>query len=1086
MDQKLPENQTKPADEPVNLPQEPPIEDLPEQPPVEDVYIKFFNEVGKDDIGMVGGKIASLGEMTQNLQRLDLKVPYGFAVAVDAYSLILDYNTIEINGKQKTLREYIHDQVTAIDRELKSEIPDDILIVKKTMIGIRKAIEKARYPSKLRRQILTAYRTLEKKTGGSVYAVRSSATAEDLPNASFAGQQDTYLNIYGDQEILDHILRCMASTFTTRATQYRQRVGFDHFSVKLSVAVQEMAGGLAGVQASGVMFSIDPDSGNQNFVTIRGTYGLGEIIVQGKEVGDEWKVFKHSPLGLQITSRTRVPKRIQLVTIEAAEEMGYEVNQNVGTIEIPVPIEMQNMLCLTDDQVEQLAKFALNIANHYGRPMDIEWVLGKDQHIYVVQARPETVESQKGDTEQVFYLIEDTKALLDEDRLIDESGIAIGRRIGCGPIKIIKNIVNAWKLKRGDILITEETNPDWTTYLEHLGGVVTERGGPTCHAAIVSREQGIPCIVGADSIIAKMEQYLETDSAHKYVDEDKKSTITIECSQGVARIWKGQAVFDSDRVDFGQLPETQTQILVNLGIPNGALSAGKHPDGTGLARLEFIIGDQILVHPKALQNYSQLQNSLKTMQGQKNNIRDIKGHALEENDQLILDMKKLKETIEQINRATEGYGRSPEDFYVQKLAEGIATIAGAIWKELPNGKIAPAVVRMSDFKTNEYRGLVGGWLYEEDEHNPMIGFRGASRYVHDSFKSAFRLECRAVLRARSWGLKNIIPMIPFVRSPAEAIEVQKIMAEEGLIREEIVQAVMEKYSWSRDKIKRSRARDKEGLVREAVFDFITNEDVPRKYEIGSHLKIYMMAEVPSNFVLAEEFVRLFDGFSIGSNDLTQLVYGKDRDNEILVQSAIKYHYTANSKAITKLIAQLIDTAHAYTNTLGVALPRKVGICGQAPSDFPEFLQFLVSKGIDSISLNFDTYAKGRVNCYRTESIENKVQEEFRASAYELLASFDAFLADIRIPRGRMRYLQQMLTQTNKRDDKLWEIVKKFNRVYETHSEHLEIFMEQIQTQQDIHKVVRDYEKILAERTEIDALIAYSAQRWSAYTQKTGD
>ncbi len=1075
MDQKIPENKTKPADAIVNPPPE---------PPVKDVYIKFFNEVGKDDIGMVGGKIASLGEMTQNLQSLDLKVPYGFAVSVDAYSLILECNTIEIDGQHKTLRDFIHDQLTAIDRELKSENPDDILIVKKNMIGIRKAIEKARYPSILRRQILTAYRTLEKKTGGSVYAVRSSATAEDLPDASFAGQQDTYLNIYGDQEILDHILRCMASTFTTRATQYRQRVGFDHFNVKLSVAVQEMAGGLAGIQASGVMFSMDPDSGNQNFVTIRGTYGLGEIIVQGKEVGDEWKVFKHSPLGLQITSRTRVPKRIQLVTIEAAEEMGYDVNQNVGTIEIPVPLEMQNTLCLTDDQAEQLAKYALNIANHYGRAMDIEWVLSNDQHLYVVQARPETVESNKGDTEQVFYLIEDIKTLLDEDRLIDDSGIAIGRRIGCGPIKIIKNIVDAWKLKRGDILITEETNPDWTTYLEHLGGVITERGGPTCHAAIVSREQGIPCIVGAESIIAKMEQYLETDAAGQYIDEDKKSTITIECSQGVARIWKGQAVFDSDQVDFGLLPETQTQILVNLGIPNGALSAGKHPDGTGLARLEFIIGDQILVHPKALQNYSQLQNSLKKMQGEKHQIREIKGHGLVESDQLIIDIQKLTETLNQIDRATEGYGRSPDDFYVQKLAEGIATIAGAIWKEFPTGEIAPAVVRMSDFKTNEYRGLVGGWLYEVEEHNPMIGFRGASRYVHDSFKSAFRFECRAVLRARSWGLKNIIPMIPFVRSPSEAIEVQKIMAEEGLIREEIVQAVMEKYSWSRDKVKRQSKE--EGLVREAVFDFIANEDVPRKYEIGSHLKIFMMAEVPSNFVLAEDFVRLFDGFSIGSNDLTQLVYGKDRDNEILVQSAIKYHYTANSKAIMKLIAQLIDTAHDYTNTLGVALPRKVGICGQAPSDFPEFLQFLVSKGIDSISLNFDTYAKGRVNCYRTESIENKIQEEFKASAYELLASFDAFLADIRIPRGRMRYLQQMLKQTNKRDDKLWEIVEKFNQVYENLSVHLEAFMEQIQTQQDIQKVVSDYEKVLADRTDIDALIAYSTQRWSSYTQKSGD
>jgi pyruvate,water dikinase len=1041
-------------------------------------YIRFFDEIGKDDVPRVGGKNASLGEMTRNLKSLGVKVPYGFAITGDAYNLILETNSVLVQDEKVILKDYIVRELNSIDHELRSETPEDILVVKKTTIKIRKSIEKAQYPPELRQEIIQAYRSLEKITKGSVYAVRSSATAEDLPDASFAGQQDTYLNIYGEEDILDHILKCMASTFTTRATQYRQRAGFNHFNVRLSVGVQEMAGGLSGVYASGVMFSIDPDSGNDNFIVIRGTYGLGEMIVQGKEVGDEWKVFKHSPLGIQITSRTRVLKNAQYVTIEAAEEAGYEVDKHVGTVEIPVPKELRNTICLTDDKVEQLAKYAIYISDHYKRPMDIEWVLGKDQNIYVVQARPETVESRKGDREEIFYLLEDFEKLKQTNRILDESGVAIGRKIGCGPIKIINDISEAWKLKKGDVLVTLETNPDWTSYLNHLSGIITEKGGPTCHAAIVSREQGIACIVGADGVNAKIEQYLKSRDTEVFYDENRQPTLTIECCQGIGRIWKGQVAFDFDEIDFRNLPKTKTKIQVNVGIPDGALSAGKYPDGTGLARLEFIISDEIMVHPKALINYMQLQHNLDSMKAQRSKIEKNKGSKLSPKDKLYVDIQALEDTINRIDTAVEGYGLSTIDFYVQKLAEGIATIAGAVWKTLDDGTIAEAVVRMSDFKTNEYQNLIGGWMYEGSENNPMIGHRGASRYVGEEFVDCFRLECRAISRARSWGLSNIVPMIPFVRTPTEAIKVQKIMAEEGLVREEFVQGVMAKYNFSREKV--LREVKEEGLVRAAAFDYIeTCEGI--EYELNPKgLKIYMMAEIPSNIVLADIFSRLFDGFSIGSNDLTQLVFGVDRDSERLAKVANKFGYDANSEAIKRLIAQLLKAAHYYETSQMLRLRRKVGICGQAPSDFPDFLQFLVQRKIDSISLNFDTYAKGRVNCYRTELIEEKLNKENRKKAYEILNSYDSIINELRMPRGRMRYLKQMLLQSNRKEDNLWDMVEKFNKLSETLNTNRDSFLKACTDGSGFTEACQQHEKILSDRTLVDALIAYSSQRWSSF------
>ncbi|MHA1731041.1 MAG: phosphoenolpyruvate synthase [Promethearchaeota archaeon] len=1042
-------------------------------------YIRFFEEVGKEDVGLVGGKNSSLGEMTRNLASLQVNVPYGFAVTVDAYSKILEENFVRSKNEKISLKEYIARKLNAIDHELKSEQPGDILVVKKTTIKIRKMIEKAQYPPELERQIIEAYEKLEEKTGGSVYAVRSSATAEDLPDASFAGQQDTYLNIFGEDEILEHILKCMASTFTTRATQYRQRAGFNHFDVKLSVAVQEMAGGLSGVRASGVMFSIDPDSGNSNFVTIRGTWGLGEMIVQGKEVGDEWKVFKHSPLGLQILSRTRVYKRVQLVTIDTAESAGYEIDQHIGTVEIPVPEDLQHRLCLTNAQVEQLAHYALAIEKHYHCPMDIEWVLGSDGNLYIVQARPETVESQRGDEEQIFYLLEDVEKLYSIGRILDESGVPIGRKIGSGPIKVIPNISEAWRLKKGDILVTEETNPDWTAYLEHLGGIITERGGPTCHAAIVSREQGIACIVGAEGVINRIEDFMNSENISEYFDENREPCLTVDCSQGAARIWRGEVAYDYDEIDFSTLPHTKTKIFVNLGIPDGALSAGKHPDGTGLARLEFIIGDEIQVHPKALINYLKLRKKLAEMKQQKITIEKMKGTPIGSKDRLAQDILSLEETLEKIDEAVEGYGISHSDFYIQKLAEGIATIAGAVWKELPDGSIAEAVVRMSDFKTNEYRGLLGGWLYETEEHNPMIGHRGASRYVHEIFKECFRLECRAIKLARSWGLYNIVPMIPFVRTPKEAIEVKKLMAEEGLIQEEVVQGVMERYQWPREKILMDV--QKEGLVREAVFDFLENsEGIHKENGPETGLKIYMMAEIPSNVILADEFCRLFDGFSIGSNDLTQLVFGADRDNEILARSGAIYGYVANHEAIKRFIQQLLDTAHGYRTSDGSPNPRKVGICGQAPSDYPDFLQFLVSNHIDSISLNFDTYAKGRVNCFRTEIVEEKVPPHLRDSCYELLNSYDALLEQMRIPRGRMRFIKSKLEAQGTTDQKVWDVVAKFEELSEEIEEKRVQLVKDLESGRDFNEIAKEHEQVVRDKSKFDAAIAYSNQRWASY------
>ncbi|MFX1502954.1 MAG: phosphoenolpyruvate synthase, partial [Promethearchaeota archaeon] len=789
-------------------------------------YIKFFEDLRVNDVPLVGGKNASLGELLS----FGISVPLGFAVTSEAFDYVLDTNFYTIKEKEVSLRELIARDIKRISDELKSEDIKSVEKVDKICANIRYIIEQSKIPDSLTDEILDAYNKLINKIGGvSTFAVRSSATAEDLPDASFAGQQDTHLNISGEKEILEYILKDMASVFTTRATMYRERAGFDHFSVKLSVGVQEMAGGKEGVKSSGVMFTEDPDSGNPNVVVIRGTWGLGELIVQGIEKGDEFIVFKHDPKQLRIISRELVRKEKMMIFSKGMEKVGTEI--------VNVSQEKQMQFCLTEEEVLTLAQYAQRIRDHYGRRMDIEWAVSNNGKIYIVQARPETVHSIKGDVEEIFYLLEDSTKLIEERLYVENNGIAIGRRIGYGKIKIIETINDAHLLREGDILITEETNPDWTSYMQNLGGVITERGGPTCHAAIVSRELNIASIVGAEGIVQIMKE--KQRNGLEYV--------TIDCSEGEPRIWLKDVEFDYDTIEFANLPSTKTKVLVNLGIPKGALSSGKYPDGTGLARLEFIINDEIQIHPNALIDFEALVMRYDILLEQRKRIENIKKSDLYHKDPFSQEILKLKKTLDKIRELTINYPNK-EEFYVQKLAEGIATIAAGVWKQLNDGSIAECVVRLSDFKTNEYKNLIGGWIYEEDEHNPMMGFRGASRYVSNDFQNAFILELRAIKRARQWGLKNIIPMIPFCRSPEEGREIIQIMESEELIRGE------------------------------------------------DGLKIYVMAEIPSNVICADLFCKYFDGFSIGSNDLTQLVYGVDRDEAKLIPIASSYSYTTNSEA----------------------------------------------------------------------------------------------------------------------------------------------------------------------------------------------
>ena len=767
-------------------------------------YVKWFNELSSDDIALVGGKNASLGE----LARLGLNVPEGFAVTSLAYDRF-----IQENG----LSEFIERQLTNAD-------VDDIGRLEIASGNIREKIRQSQFPKDLEDAILSGYDKLCKfsQKGNVSCAVRSSATAEDLPTASFAGQQETFLNVRGN-DILEKIKECFGSLFTSRAIFYRKEKGFNG-NVKMSVGVQR----LVNSEKSGVMFTIEPNSGNNNILVIDSSYGLGEFVVSGKIIPDQFFIFKPS---------------MQLIRSAIADKTVMLVPDGSGTKSLHVPEMNRYKPSLTGNEIKILSEYALSIQKHYNHSMDIEWAI-ENGGVYILQARQETVHSNA--------VLEDTYRLEGTGTELVK-GIAIGRKIAVGKVKLLHDPSEMHKFNHGDILVTKMTTPNWVPIMNKSSAIITEEGGTTSHAAIVSRELGIPCVVGATNAIKTLSKY-------------ENQEITVDCSEGIGRVYEGRLEFVKEVMDLRKLPKTKTQIMMNISIPDAALHHANKCEGVGLLRLEFVYAHKIGIHPLALINYSQLKQKAAETDGQ------------------------LRKTLMEIEKMTKGY-ENKGDFFVEKLSEGIAVIAAAVY---PND----AVVRFSDFKTNEYRGLTGGYLYESEESNPMLGWRGASRYVHPAFEPAFRLECRAIKSVREKGLKNIIPEIPFCRTTRELARILKIMEEEGLSR-------------------------------------------------GDDLKVCLMAEVPSNIWNAEEFCKYVDEFSIGSNDLTQLILGVDRDSG----SMAGVTFDERDTAVKTAISYLIKIAHKNG--------KKVGICGQAPSDYPDFVEFLIKEGIDSISLNPDVIGKTR-------------------------------------------------------------------------------------------------------------------------------
>ncbi len=795
---------------------------------MEQVLIKWFKELNIKDVPLVGGKNASLGEMIKNLGEKGVSVPSGFAITAYAYKYMIEKAGVDVKIKEILSDLDTHDVKNLAERGKK----------------IRELIKKTPITEELKKEIRKFYQEMEKRYGKNTdVAVRSSATAEDLPDASFAGQQETYLNVTGEDELLEKVRDCFASLFTNRAISYRVDKGFDHFSVFISVGVQKMV--RSDLASSGVIFSIDTESGFKDAVYITGAYGLGENVVQGAVNPDQFYVFKPT---LKNGFKPILEKKIG----SKEKRMVYDKK---GTKQEKVSEEDKSKFVIDDDEILKLAKWACIIEDHYQKPMDIEWAKdGNTGELFIVQARPETVHSQKDAAVLLTYVLEEKGKLLVE-------GEAVGSKIGQGEVNIIEDAKDIDQFKKGQVLITDMTDPDWEPIMKIAGAIVTNRGGRTCHAAIISRELGIPCVIGTKDGTSKV-----TNGAN----------VTIDCSEGIGRIYDGLLKFRVDELKLDALPETKTQIMMNVGVPEKAFQQGQIPNnGVGLAREEFIINSHIGIHPLSLLEYNQLEQRAK-------------------ND------PKLKTEIQKINKISAGYEDKVE-FFIDTLARGIAKIAAGFY---PND----VIVRLSDFKTNEYANLVAGYLYEPSENNPMIGWRGASRYYDEKFKAAFGLECKAVRKVRDeMGLVNVKPMIPFCRTPEEGRKVIEIMKEYGL---------------------------KQG-------------------ENG--LEIYVMCEVPSNVIVADQFADIFDGFSIGSNDLTQLTLGLDRDSDL-----VAHIFDERNDAVKRLVSQVIDVAHKHNPR------RKVGICGQAPSDFPEFAEFLVEQGIDSISLNPDTVVKTRLKIAETE------------------------------------------------------------------------------------------------------------------------
>jgi len=797
-------------------------------------FVKWFEEFGAKDIALVGGKNASLGEMIRNLGEKGVTIPPGFAITAEAYKYV-----VEKAGISQKIRDTLADLDT-----------QDMENLAKRGEKIRNSIANSPCPKELEEEIRICYRKMEERFGKNVdVAVRSSATAEDLPTASFAGQQTSYLNVRGEDDLLGKVMDCFASLFTNRAISYRVDKGFDHLSVYLSIGVQKMV--RSDLACSGVMFSIDTDSGFRDVVYITAAYGLGENVVQGIVDPDQFYVFKPT---LKEGFRPIVEKKLG-----TKEKRLVYKRDGAGTEQKEVKVEEQRKFVLSDDEILVLARWACIIEEHYGLPMDIEWAKdGITGELFIVQARPETVHSQMDLASLRTYVLEEKGKLL-------LKGEAVGTKIGQGEVHVIEESSEIHRFKKGQVLVTEMTDPDWQPIMKIASAIITNKGGRTCHAAIVSRELGVPCVIS-------------TGKGTEVLREIKE--VTIDCSQGEGRIYEGKLKYRVDEVEVTKIPRPDTRIMMNFGIPDGAFIQSQIPnDGVGLAREEFIINSYIGIHPMALIEYDELQKAAR-------------------ND------KKLAKVIEEIDKKSASY-KDKREFFIDNLAMGIAKIAAGFY---PN----EVIVRFSDFKTNEYANLIGGYRYEPEESNPMIGWRGASRYYDEKFKPAFGLECEAIKKVRGeMGLTNVKVMVPFCRTPEEGMKVIKTMEEFGL----------------------------------------------RQGENG--LEVYVMCEIPSNVVLAEEFAGVFDGFSIGSNDLTQLTLGLDRDSEL-----VAHIFDERNEAVKRLVKQVIDVAHNHKPR------RKVGICGQAPSDFPEFADFLVECGIDSMSLNPDVVLSTRLNI---AEVENRIK-----------------------------------------------------------------------------------------------------------------
>lgn len=821
-------------------------------------FILWFDEIGREDVGIVGGKNANLGEMYQNLTAAakgtgeKIKVPYGFAVTAESYRYFVEKNGLD--AKIKSI--------------LKGLDTNDIKALEKAGHKVREEIMAATFPPELAREIEDAYNTLASKlkitTKQLDVAVRSSATAEDLPDASFAGQQESYLNVTGVPEVLESIKKCMSSLFTNRAISYRQHQGYDHFNVLLSVAVQKMARSDRG--ASGVLFTLDTETGFKDAIIINGSWGLGEYVVKGVVTPDEYVVFKPT---LAKGFKSIIGKKMG----SKEKKLIYSTGGTALTREAITTANERNRYVLNDEQILKLARWGAMIENHYKRPMDIEWALdGKTGELFIVQARPETVESGKSGVVLEEYKLEEKGKLLCE-------GAAVGAKIGQGKVRFIRDASELSTFKKGEVLVTEITDPDWEPIMKIASAIVTDAGGRTSHAAIVSRELGIPAIVGTGNAT----QVLKTG------DE-----ITASCSEGeVGKVYQGLLKFKHLKHDLKNFQKPNTPMKMIVADPQLAFSHASIPHrGVGLAREEFIISNFVKIHPNALIDYDKLTD------------------------------KKLKS---QIDALTKGYSNKV-DFYVEKLKFGIATICAAFYPY-------EVVLRFSDFKSNEYRGLIGGDIYEPMEENPMMGWRGASRYYDPAFMKAFELECKAVKAVREeLGLWNLKVMVPFCRTPEEG---RKVIA------------LTEKYGLKKEKNpKKEKILVKKGNMK------------PEMVEISSSIEKWVMAEIPSNVLQADEFADIFDAFSIGSNDLTQLTLGLDRDSKLIAHIG-----NERNGSVQRLIKELIKVAHKRG--------KKVGICGQGPSDFPDFAEFLVREGIDSVSINPDTILKASINISKVEKTLKK-------------------------------------------------------------------------------------------------------------------